>query len=540
MILGVEMMRMHSMRSGIRTAALLAAGFLLVAVIGPSLPASAQATGGTFSLPIIDNARMWPIVGGLPNILVNKVLYSTLVKYDAKTLAPVGDLAERWTLADDKLTWTFTLRRNVTWHDGRPFTARDVKFTIERLWLNPQVPFFQRANIGEISRVDIVDDYTVRIVTRTPFATLPVMLGYLANILPEHILGSYTIDQLRNPVDFLRNPIGTGPFRFGEMVLGSHIRLVAYDRYFQGRPKLDAIVFRVVADIEQQLAQLQTAQLDLMIIEPHQVGLVQRMANVQIVDAPQVNYTFVAFNHKIEPFTDRKVRQALTHAVDRKTILDKIYQGKGRLATGPINPLIGWAYTDKVHQFPYNKELAERLLEEAGWSKGPDGMRRKSGQPLKIAIDVDRGNPVREQTAVVVRQAWRDVGVDAEVRISEFNALLTRIRTRPNPLQTWSLWYITPPEADIIGYYHSNGTLNEFGYSNPELDRLLEEGRVTFDQKARARVYQQAQKFMAWDAPVIFLVYPAEIQALNKRIQGWTPIGYRDALTHMVGVSAGR
>jgi len=193
-----------------------------------------------------------------------------------------------------------------------------------------------------------------------------------------------------------------------------------------------------------------------------------------------------------------------------------------------------------VHQFPYNKELAERLLEEAGWSKGPDGMRRKSGQPLKIAIDVDRGNPVREQTAVVVRQAWRDVGVDAEVRISEFNALLTRIRTRPNPLQTWSLWYITPPEADIIGYYHSNGTLNEFGYSNPELDRLLEEGRVTFDQKARARVYQQAQKFMAWDAPVIFLVYPAEIQALNKRIQGWTPIGYRDALTHMVGVSAGR
>ncbi|MDR7512761.1 MAG: ABC transporter substrate-binding protein, partial [Armatimonadota bacterium] len=337
-----------------------------------------------------------------------------------------------------------------------------------------------------------------------------------------------------------RNPIGTGPFRFGESVLGSHVRLVAYDRYFGGRPRLDAIVFRVVADLEQQLAQLQTGQLDLMIIEPPQVPLVQRMPNVQIINAAQVNYTFVAFNNKVEPFTDRKVRQALTHAVDRKAILDKIYLGRGRLATGPINPLVQWAYTDRVHQFPYDPALAQKLLEEAGWQRGPDGIRRKGGQPLRITLDVDRGNPVREQTAVVVRQYWRDVGVDAEVRISEFNALLSRIRSRPNPLQTWTLWYITPPEADIMGYYHSTGTLNEFGYENPELDRLLEQGRATADPQARARIYQQAQRFMAWDAPVIFLVYPAEIQALSRRVQNWVPMGYRDALTHMTGVTIGR
>ena len=537
-------MRSELVRGLVHTAVVAASaalvGVMLVAGVAQTPPVSAQAAPGTFSLPLIDNAQMWPITGGLPNILVNKVLYSTLIKYDPKSWQPVGDLAERWSLSDDKLAWTFNLRRNVTWHDGRPFTARDVKFTIERLWLNPQVAFFQRANIQEITRVDIVDDYTVRIVTRVPFVTLPVMLGYLANILPEHILGNYTIDQIRNPVDFRRNPIGTGPFRFGEAVLGSHVRLVAYDRYFLGRPKLDAIVFRVVADLEQQLAQLQTGQLDLMIIEPHQVAAVQRMNNVAVVDAAQVNYTFVAFNNRAEPFTERKVRQALTHAVDRKAILDKIYIGKGRLATGPINPLVGWAYTDKVHQFPYNPELASRLLEEAGWAKGPDGIRRKSGQPLKVTLDVDRGNPVREQTAVVTRQYWRDVGVDADVRITEFNALLSRIRTRPNPLQAWTLWYITPPEADIVGYYHSQGTLNEFGYANPELDKLLDEGRQAFDPKARARAYQQAQKFMAWDAPVIFLVYPAEIQALSKRVQGWIPMGYRDALTHMNGVSVTR
>jgi peptide/nickel transport system substrate-binding protein len=253
-----------------------------------------------------------------------------------------------------------------------------------------------------------------------------------------------------------------------------------------------------------------------------------------------VNYTYIGFNHRLEPFTDRKVRQALTYAVDRKAILEKIFLGRGRIATGPINPLNAWAYTDKVQQFPYSKELAERLLDEAGWAKGPDGLRRKGGQPMKIVLETDRGNPVREQIAVVTRQYWRDVGVDAEVRMSEFNALLSRIRTRPSDVQAWELWYITPPDPDVLGYYHTTGTLNEFSYSNPEADRLLEEGRATFDQKARAKVYERVQRFIAWDAPVIFLVYPAEIQAINNRVQGWAPIGYRDALTNLVGVTVGR
>lgn len=537
---GVKVMTRGKRRAWSRVVAMIAAGLMMACVTGPAQRASAQGATGTFSLPIIDNARMWPLVGGLPNILVNKVLYSTLVKYDTKNLAPIGDLAERWTLGDDKLTWTFHLRRNVTWHDGAPFTARDVKFTVERLWINPAVSFFQRANLGDIARADIVDDFTVRLVTKTPFATLPVMLGYLANILPEHILRNYTTEMLRNPVEFLRSPIGTGPFKFSEMVLGSHIRLVAHDRYFLGRPKLDAIVFKVIADVEQQMAQLQTRQLDFMVIEPHQVALVSKIPHVQIVDALQVNYTFVGFNNKVEPFTDRRVRQALTHAVDRKAILDNIYLGKGRLATGAINPLVSWAYFGAVHQFPYNKQVAERLLDDAGWMKGPDGIRRKGGQPMRIVLEVDRGNPVREQTAVVVRQAWRDVGVDAEVRASEFNALLSRVRARPSEVQSYTLWYITPPEPDILGYYHSSGSLNEFSYSNPDVDRLLEEGRATFDQKARAKIYERVQRYMAWDAPVLFLVYPAEVQAVSKRVQGWVPIGYRDALTHMVGVSVTR
>src|SRR5688572_9898223 len=231
---------------------------------------------------------------------INSLIFSGLTARDKDNKITAG-LAESWEYDKDTFVYTFHLRKGVLWHDGKPFTSKDVKFTLEKLWLNPAVPFFQRANVQDISRVDVVDDLTVRIVTKVPFVTLPVMLGYLANILPEHVLGTYSVEQLRNPVEFLRHPIGTGPFRFGEAVLGSHVRLVANEKYFLGRPKLDAVVFRVVADIEQQLAQLQTGQIDLMIIEPHQVPLVQKMPNVQIVDAPQVNYAYVGFNHKAEP-----------------------------------------------------------------------------------------------------------------------------------------------------------------------------------------------------------------------------------------------
>ena len=191
-----------------------------------------------------------------------------------------------------------------------------------------------------------------------------------------------------------------------------------------------------------------------------------------------------------------------------------------------------------MDQFPYNPALAQKLLDEAGWTKGADGIRRKGGQPLRFTLDFDRGNPVREQTAVVARQYWSDIGVDVELRVSEFNALLSRIRARPNPLQGWVLWYITPPEADLLAYYHSQGTLNEFGYANAEVDQLLEKGRATFDPKERAAALPAGPEAHGRRRPGVFLVYPAEIQALARRVQGWVPMGYRDALTHMLGVSA--
>ena len=237
----------------------------------PLAQAETPKRGGTLTIPLNANPKLWPLVGGLPNILVNKVLYNSLLKYDAETLAPRWDLATAWAVSADGLVWTFFLQQNVRWHDGHPFTARDVKFSFESR-LDPDLPFYLRGNLAGLRRVDIVDEYTVNMVFDEPKASLPVILGYLMDILPEHLLKGYAPKDLVNPAEFLQRPIGTGPFKFEEFIPNSHVTLVANEAYFEGRPRLDTIVFKVIADLDVQVAQLQTGALDFVPIEPHQLS----------------------------------------------------------------------------------------------------------------------------------------------------------------------------------------------------------------------------------------------------------------------------
>ncbi len=505
-----------------------------------AIPTQAQQpkSGGTFFLPVIDNPRMWPVVGGLPNIVVNKVLYSTLVKFNDPDLLPVGDLAERWTTSADGKTWTFFLHRNVKWHDGAPFTADDVVFTVNKVWLNPDIPFYLRGNLDMIDHAEKVDDYTVRLILQAPAYSLPWMLGYLVSILPEHIMKNWTPKDVLNPAEFLKRPIGTGPFKFAEAVPGSHVRLVRNDEYFGGKPYLDAMVFKVVADIEQQLAQVQTGQLDMVEIEPYQVAAIEGNPNIRIHEARQVNYTYVAFNNRMEPFKDRRVRQAFIHAIDRRALLKNVVLGRGVLANHPISPFLQWVYNDKVDGFEYNPSKAKQLLEEAGWKVNTaTGIREKNGTPLKITLEVDKGNPAREQTAVITQQYWKAVGADVEIKTSLFNALLNRIRAGDKAdVQSFILWYVTPPHPDITAYYGCGQSTNTFFYCNKRLDRLLAEARRTANQETQVALYRQVQELLAVDAPIVFLYYPFELQALSRRVQNWPRLGYRDALTHIVKV----
>ncbi|MBI4279110.1 MAG: hypothetical protein HY660_11705, partial [Armatimonadetes bacterium] len=470
------------------------------------------------------------VVGGLPNILVNKVLYSTLVKYDASTLAAVGDLAESWQASPDGLAWTFKLRRNVKWHDGRPFTARDVKFTFD-VWLNPQVPYYLRGNLAGVKGTEIVDDFTVRVAMEKPAASLPVLLGYLMNIIPEHLLRNVSPRDMISPVAFLRNPIGTGMFKFKEFVPGSHVHLVANDDYYGGRPNLDGIVFKIIPDIEVHVAQLQTGQLDLALLEPYQVKGLEKVSNIEIRGARQVNHYLIALNNEREFFKDRRVRQALVYAQDREAMLKNIGLGYGRLATGPINPLMGGGFPADLKPFSYDPDKARQLLREAGWRPGRDGVLEKDGTRFSVSMIMDRGNPTRSQFGVAAKSYWGRVGVDVRLETLDFNAWLGRQRANPPTYETAVAWLITPPDPDVSAYYQCGaGLANAWRFCNRELDEALNKARATLDVRARARIYHRVQEIIYTEAANVFIFYPDEIQALHRRVKGFPKIGYRDAM----------
>jgi peptide/nickel transport system substrate-binding protein len=492
-----------------------------------TLAAEEPVSGGTFSLPITDTPPIYPVKGGLFNILVNKVVYDTLIKYGLKDLELVGGLAESWGVSRDGLAYTFNLRKGVKWHDGAPFSAEDVKFTFD-VWMNREVPFYLSANVRNIEKVEVVNAHQARVTMRQPTASFPVLLGYNMGILPKHKLQNLSAKELANPNEFMKNPIGTGPFKFAEKVAGSHVKVVANREYWGGRPHLDAMVFKIVPDIDTQVAQVQAGDMDFAVIEPYQIDAVKSTRGLVISEVEQVNHLYIDFNHLNPIFADKRVRQALTSALNRQAIIEKLMLGKAKLAGGPIAPVLKWAYNPKVKQYPYDTDVANRLLDEAGWIKGADGIRQKGGKRLAFTIEVDP-HPIRQGIAVAAQSDWKAVGVETKIDLYEYNVILQHSRNKPPTHDSNPNWLVTPPDPDVSTYYMTGAGGNTSAYSNPKVDALLEKGRSTVSQAERAKAYHELQEIIAEDAPIVYLYYPSEIRLMNSRVKGFPSIGYRDA-----------
>ena len=515
---------------------LFSSAMVLTLLLLPGANNDARAQGGTFSLPINDDPQIWPLTGGLFNILVNKVVYSSLVRYDLETLAPVGDLAEDWGLSEDGLTYTFNLRQGVTWHDGEPFDAEDVVFTMG-LWTDPDVPFYLARNFRMVDSIEQIDSHTIAITLKRAQPAFPVLLGYNTAILPEHLLSGLSKEELTNPDEFLRNPVGTGPYRFAEYNPGSFVRLTRNEDYFAGMPKLDAMVFRIVPDSNSQLALLQSGQLDLVIVEPFQLPAVENNPNVRIQSMPITRHEYIALNNGFAPLNDVRVRRALTIALDREQLLETVFAGRGSVATGPFPPTMGWARDTSIEPLPYDPEKAAGLLDEAGWILGENGIREKDGEPLSFTVLYDPANQTRARTALIAQQQWGEIGVTVEFETSEYRPIVARIRQSPPDYQINPNYLITPPDPDgVANFFLSDSLANSWAYQNPQLDDLLNAGATAIDQDVRADAYKQAQQIIHDDQPNVFTVFPDEIQALGTGVEFFPQAGYRDALawSHLI------
>ena len=499
---------------------------------GPQRPEeTSPKRGGTLRVAILGDATpnpfTWP--GQLPTILVMKTMFNTLTKFNPKDNSLVPDLATGWSISPDGTGWTFKLRSGVRWHDGRPFTAEDVKFTIESI-INPKVNALFRSNLAGVTGADILDSLTVRINSRDPIASLPILLGYNIAIAPKHLLEGKDLNEIP---EFVANPVGTGPFKFKENVRGDHFTVVVNEDYFEGRPYLDSIVFKVIPDLNVVTAQLRTGELDLAMVEPVNRQALQGAAHLNFIIAEEPNVFFIALNNTRPLFQDKRVRQALMYGLDRKLIVDTILEGLPPLATGPLPKAMGEFYDPDLKPYPYDPGKAKALLAEAGWRPGPDGILQKDGQRFSFELMVDKGNPTREQIAVTAQQYWKRLGIDVRLDVQEWAVYLSRGNKLPGDYDARTGWRITAPDPDKTAEYATGGANNHFGYSNPEVDRLLAEGRRTFDHQKRTEIYRQFQRVVYEDVPIIWIYYPVQILAVNKRVKDLPEGDLRNVLTYM-------
>jgi len=490
-------------------------------------------TGGAITYPIVADPvfNPWHPRAFVESVFPDRVLFNGLTK-PGTNLQPAPDLAERWDVSKDGLTWTFYLRKGVRWHDGQACTADDVKFTYD-LVLNPTLGAGGAANFRSVKTVQVVDPYTVRFVLAAPLASFAVFAGTNAGILPRHAFQGSN-DPWANDAFNKRGPVGTGAFRMGEYVSGSHVTLVRNDTYFLGRPDADSVTFKILPDPNTQIAQLLSGELTLIMVDnPASVNMLRGHGDVDITTVLQTNFYWLAPNYSNPTFRDARVRQAMLYALDRKAMINGFLQGYAREATGIISPALTYYYRSDVPAYAFDRAKARSLLAEAGWRPGANGMLAKDGQPFRFTLTFPRVQYF-EQLCALVQQYYRAIGIDVTLDGLEFNQFVSQ-RLLPRKFEVIAGWWITPADPDFYNYLHSSAATSGFNvpmYSNPEMDRLLAQGRAASDPADRAKVYARLQQLVATDLPYIYLWWPYEIRAISKRLSGVPAIGLRDAFEY--------
>lgn len=443
--------------------------------------------------------------------IIHHKVYEGLVRMD-KESKYVPALATEWKQLDD-VTWEFKLRQGVTFHDGAPFNAEAVKRTIARVQ-DPSVGS-NRANLFEaIKEVKAVDDQTVQFILHYPYAPL---LSVLAGA-EGAILSPKAIDQYGK--DLSKHPTGTGPYKFESWTPGQEVVLVKNENYWGGQPKLDKVVFKTVPEDTTRIAMVETGEAQVAEQLPvTEVDRVQNSSSMTLGRFESFSSDHIGINTKKKPFDDVRVRQAIAYAVDKESIIKGVYNDVGKPAHSSITPtMVG--YSPNVKGLDYNLEKAKQLLAEAGYANG-----------LKATIYLN-DNKARISVAEVLQQQLKQIGIDLQVKVLEFGAYIDAASKGETDLFI-SGWGNATGDADYNQYnlFHtkSQGAPgNHSFYSNPEVDKLIEDGRKEKDPAKRTQIYEQAQQIEMNEAALIPYRFSENLAAIEKGVEGvWiSPAGH--------------
>jgi len=481
--------------------------------------------GGTINAVIQPEppGLMLALVQNGPTQMVSGNIYEGLLRY-SKTLEPQPGLAESWTVSPDSKTYTFKLKQGVTWHDGKPFTSADVLFSIETLKVTHARA---RGNLVQLDKVEAPDDYTVVFTLKQPFGPfIGIFEVGSMPMIPKHIYEG--TDVKTNPAN--NTPIGTGPFMLKEWKKGSFIQLVKNPNYHvKGKPYIDGIYWQVIPDAAARSVAYETGKVDVLpggSIENFDVPRVSKLPNTCVTGEGWEFFSPLAWmwlNNRNPVLANKKVRQAIMYAVDREFAKDVIWNGLGKVATGPSASTIKF-YTDNVPKYPYDPAKAKALLKEAGYK----------GEKIRI-MPLPYGE-TWSRWGEAVKQNLVDVGFNIETIATDVPGSNQKNSEWDFDISFTYLYQYGDPALGVARNYISSqivkGQLfnNLEGYSNPEVDKLFAEGAVATPDSKRKEIYDAVQKILVEDVPVAWLLELQFPTIMNCKVKNLitTGIGVND------------
>jgi peptide/nickel transport system substrate-binding protein len=507
----------------------------------PAGDANGGAAGGTMVVTSAADADFLlpPLVTQITGRQVTDQLFDRLADI-GDDLNAVGDagfrprLADRWEWAADSMSIAFHIDPRARWHDGRPVRASDVAYT-HRVYRDPATGSTSAPLVADIDSVSVRDSATAVVwyARRTPHQFFDA--AYQLVIIPEHVYGAVKNADLRtSPV--VRQPVGSGRFRFTRWEPGATIELVSDTANYRGRAKLDRVIWSITPDFAAAAAKLFAGEADFFeTLRPEQIADIGKTPSVKVVPYPSLAYGYLGFNFR-DPgsrtrahpiLADAGVRRALTMAVNREAVVKNVFDTLAYPGRGPFVRAL--SADVQVQQVGFDLAGAQRLLDSLGWRDGNnDGVREKNGRPLRFSIMVPTSSAVRQRMAVLIQEQLRQAGVQAEVEALEFNAFIERMRQRRFD-SYFGAWNVDPTPGSIRQSWTSTGITGDEGsnygaYASPRFDALVDSALAARTPQQSKAYYQQAYQQIIDDAPALWVYEPRFFAGAHTRLR---PVGLR-------------
>ncbi|SEB84988.1 peptide-binding protein [Paenibacillus sp. GP183] len=457
---------------------------------------------------------------------IQELVFNGLYKLtDLQDIEP--DLADGMPqVSSDSKELTVKIRKGITFSDGHPLTADDVVFSYN-IPISKDYVGLRKSVFEQLQKIEKVDDTTVKFTFKEPFAGYYGMLAYA--VVPQHVLKDVPIKEIEKSPFYKQSPVGSGPYKLVEWKDGQYLTFVRNETYFKGKPSIEKVTIKVIPSSNVAMAQLQTGEINVNLVTGENIAAIkefaQKSGKIKLKESiPTTSYTAIAWNNNHPIFKDKLVRQAITTAIDRQGIISNVIEGQGVIVNSQTPPPF-WNYTDKVPKFDYNEAKAKQMLADAGWKPGSDGVLVKDGKPLAFELLVSQASVERQKIATVIQQNLKKVGITVTPRVMENTAYSQNVRSSKYEATVYGWNRNGDPNPKGTWHTSSNcaGCNNHANYSNPEVDKLIDEDLRLLDINKRKETLAKIDSLIAEDQGYSFLYSPTDTMAYPVKLEGMNP-----------------